>query len=128
MSDKEESILNNENNEPIVYLIGNDNDKNIEIPYRLVTLSPVLVKFIENLENKNDKTVDGNDVYEVKLDNLSSNILNYVKKYLEYKYENETLIKNSKGVSKVADLDIPDFEYPQELSLELLMAADYLNI
>lgn len=128
MSDKEESILNNENNEPIVYLIGNDNEKNIEIPYRLVTLSPVLVKFIENLENKNDKTVDGNDVYEVKLDNLSSNILNYVKKYLEYKYENETLIKNSKGVSKVADLDIPDFEYPQELSLELLMAADYLNI
>ncbi|KAF0268135.1 Elongin-C [Hanseniaspora uvarum DSM 2768] len=128
MSDKEESILNNENNEPIVYLIGNDNDENIEIPYRLVTLSPVLVKFIENLENKNDKTVDGNDVYEVKLDNLSSNILNYVKKYLEYKYENETLIKNSKGVSKVADLDIPDFEYPQELSLELLMAADYLNI
>lgn len=128
MSDKEESILNNENNEPIVYLIGNDNDENIEIPYRLVTLSPILVKFIENLENKNDKTVDGNDVYEVKLDNLSSNILNYVKKYLEYKYENETLIKNSKGVSKVADLDIPDFEYPQELSLELLMAADYLNI
>ncbi|KAF0276654.1 hypothetical protein FOG50_02500 [Hanseniaspora uvarum] len=128
MSDKEESILNNENNDPIVYLIGNDNDENIEIPYRLVTLSPVLVKFIENLENKNDKTVDGNDVYEVKLDNLSSNILNYVKKYLEYKYENETLIKNSKGVSKVADLDIPDFEYPQELSLELLMAADYLNI
>ncbi|KAF0274963.1 hypothetical protein FOG51_00141 [Hanseniaspora uvarum] len=128
MSDKEESILNNENNEPIVYLIGNDNEKNIEIPYRLVTLSPILVKFIENLENKNDKTVDGNDVYEVKLDNLSSNILNYVKKYLEYKYENETLIKNSKGVSKVADLDIPDFEYPQELSLELLMAADYLNI
>ena len=128
MSDKEESILNNENNEPIVYLIGNDNEKNIEIPYRLVTRSPVLVKFIENLENKNDKTVDGNDVYEVKLDNLSSNILNYVKKYLEYKYENETLIKNSKGVSKVADLDIPDFEYPQELSLELLMAADYLNI
>lgn len=125
---KEESILNNENNDPIVYLIGNDNDENIEIPYRLVTLSPVLVKFIENLENKNDKTVDGNDVYEVKLDNLSSNILNYVKKYLEYKYENETLIKNSKGVSKVADLDIPDFEYPQELSLELLMAADYLNI
>jgi len=128
MSDKEESILNNENNDPIVYLIGNDNEKNIEIPYRLVTLSPILVKFIENLENKNDKTVDGNDVYEVKLDNLSSNILNYVKKYLEYKYENETLIKNSKGVSKVADLDIPDFEYPQELSLELLMAADYLNI
>lgn len=128
MSDKEESILNNENNDPIVYLIGNDNDENIEIPYRLVTLSPILVKFIENLENKNDKTVDGNDVYEVKLDNLSSNILNYVKKYLEYKYENETLIKNSKGVSKVADLDIPDFEYPQELSLELLMAADYLNI
>ena len=128
MSDKEESILNNENNEPIVYLIGNDNEKNIEISYRLVTLSPILVKFIENLENKNDKTVDGNDVYEVKLDNLSSNILNYVKKYLEYKYENETLIKNSKGVSKVADLDIPDFEYPQELSLELLMAADYLNI
>ena len=96
MSDKEESILNNENNDPIVYLIGNDNEKNIEIPYRLVTLSPILVKFIENLENKNDKTVDGNDVYEVKLDNLSSNILNYVKKYLEYKYENETLIKNSK--------------------------------
>ncbi|KAL6947937.1 hypothetical protein ACO0OE_001953 [Hanseniaspora uvarum] len=128
MSDKEESILNNENNDPIVYLIGNDNEENIEIPYRLVTLSPILVKFIENLENKNDKTVDGNDVYEVKLDNLSSNILNYVKKYLEYKYENETLIKNSKGVSKVADLDIPDFEYPQELSLELLMAADYLNI
>ena len=128
MSDKEESILNNENNDPIVYLIGNDNDENIEIPYRLVTLSPILVKFIENLEIKNDKTVDGNDVYEVKLDNLSSNILNYVKKYLEYKYENETLIKNSKGVSKVADLDIPDFEYPQELSLELLMAADYLNI
>lgn len=128
MSDKEDSILNNEDNDPIVYLIGSDSDQNIEVPYRLVTLSPVLVKFIENLENKNDKTLEGNDVYEVKLDNLSHNILKYVKKYLEYKYENETLMKNSKGVSKVADLDIPEFEYPQELSLELLMAADYLNI
>ena len=128
MSDREGSILNNEDNDPIVYLIGSDSDKNIEVPYRLVTLSPVLVKFIENLENKNDKTVEGNDVYEVKLDNLSHNILKYVKKYLEYKYENETLMNNSKGVNKVADLDIPEFEYPQELSLELLMAADYLNI
>lgn len=128
MSDKEDSILNNEDNDPIVYLIGSDSDQNIEVPYRLVTLSPVLVKFIENLENKNDKTLEGNDVYEVKLDNLSHKILKYVKKYLEYKYENETLMKNSKGVSNVADLDIPEFEYPQELSLELLMAADYLNI
>ena len=128
MSDRGDSILNNEDNDPIVYLIGSDSDKNIEVPYRLVTLSPVLVKFIENLENKNDKTVEGNDVYEVKLDNLSHNILKYVKKYLEYKYENETLMNNSKGVNKVADLDIPEFEYPQELSLELLMAADYLNI
>lgn len=127
MTSKEDSVLTNEDNDPVVYLKGNDSDENIEIPYRLVTLSPVLVKFIENLENENNKTIEGNDVYEVQLDNLSYNILKYVKKYLEYKYENETLMKNSNNAS-VADLDIPDFEYPQELSLELLMAADYLNI
>lgn len=114
-------------NEPIVYLIGQDGDNiQVEIPYRLATLSSTLVKFIENSDNRNS-TPDGQDIYEVKLEGISNNILGHVKRYLEYKFENESLLKTTKGSSE-ALLDIPDFEYPQDLSLELLMAADYLDI
>ncbi|XBW35814.1 hypothetical protein QEN19_001387 [Hanseniaspora menglaensis] len=123
----EEEIIN-DLNEPLVYLIGQDGaDSHIQIPYRLATLSSTLVKFIEN-SNNTDTTSDGRDIYEVKLDGISTNILTYVKKYLEYKFENESMIKNSNTKASDAMLDIPDFEYPKDLSLELLMAADFLDI
>ena len=132
MSDSE--LANNgssiNTNEPLVYLIGQDCDNEyVEIPYRLATLSSTLVKFIENSDNTNTNS-KGQDIYEVKLDGFGKNILEHVKRYLEYKFENESLIKNSSSNKKSNDvlLDIPEFEYPQDISLELLMAADYLDI
>ncbi|OBA28159.1 hypothetical protein HANVADRAFT_1240 [Hanseniaspora valbyensis NRRL Y-1626] len=122
------SLINT--NEPLVYLIGQDCDNEyVEIPYRLATLSSTLVKFIENSDNTNTNS-KGQDIYEVKLEGFGKNILEHVKRYLEYKFENESLIKNSSSNKKSNDvlLDIPEFEYPQDISLELLMAADYLDI
>ncbi|KAL6925559.1 hypothetical protein ACO0SA_001824 [Hanseniaspora valbyensis] len=132
MSDSElantSSLINT--NEPVVYLIGQDCDNEyVEIPYRLATLSSTLVKFIENSDNTKTNS-EGQDIYEVKLDGFGKNILEHVKRYLEYKFENESLIKNSSSNKKSNEvlLDIPEFEYPQDISLELLMAADYLDI
>lgn len=78
-------------------------------------ISPVLKAIIQGpFKEKN----------EIDLSNISPEVLNKVIEYLELKCK---YVNESNGQE---DYDITNFEFdvPSEISLELLLAADYLNI
>lgn len=56
----------------------------------------------------------------IELSSIDSAVLKKVVEYLEYNLE-------YKGVDKEQE-EVPEFEIPTEMALELLLAADYLNV
>ncbi|CEP61961.1 elongin C LALA0_S04e04566g [Lachancea lanzarotensis] len=87
---------------------------NVEVPIsrEAASVSPVLRSmlsspFIEQQQNK------------IELKDIESHVLQKVAEYLEY---------HQKYIKVSENEDIPDFEVPTEMSLELLLVADYLNI
>lgn len=56
----------------------------------------------------------------IELSSIDSTVLKKVVEYLEYNLE-------YKGVDEEQE-QIPEFEIPTEMALELLLAADYLNV
>ncbi|SCU88248.1 LAFA_0E11562g1_1 [Lachancea sp. 'fantastica'] len=88
------------------------NNVEVTISREAASVSPVLRSmlsspFIEQQENK------------IELKDIDSNVLQKVVEYLEYHQKYITVSENE---------DIPEFEVPTEMSLELLLVADYLNI
>lgn len=83
---------------------------NFEISLEVACVSPVLKAMLESpFQEKKG---------QITLPNISHTILAKVVEYLQYnlKYKDAN------------DEDIPNFEIPPEMSLELLIAADYLNV
>ncbi|KAH3902146.1 elongin C SCDLUD_001959 [Saccharomycodes ludwigii] len=99
-------------NQDLVRLIAKNGDE-YKVSKEIACISPVLKASLDNEDNFMEE-----NEYQVNLMNIESNILNKVVEYLEYKnkYQQEE------------DDEIPQFDIPVELSLELLLAADYLNI
>lgn len=97
--------------EDTVTLVASDGTK-CAISKDAALISPVLKAMIEGPFQENNG--------EVKLPNIGPQIMDKVIEYLELKY------KNIQAGNFEAD-DI-DFQVPPELSLELLLAADYLNV
>ena len=56
----------------------------------------------------------------IELKQFDSHILKKVVEYLNYNFQYSSINED--------DDDIPEFEIPTDMSLELLLAADYLNI
>ena len=94
------------------------NGEEFPISTELASISPIIKADIEMFRAEPDKPV------VVELKEIESNVLSKVIEYLKYKYE---YTKNDDDYNEEAD-DIPAFDIPVEMSLDLLIAADYLNI
>lgn len=97
-----------------ITLIASDGTK-CTITENAAMISPVLKVIIQgSFQEKN----------EIDLPNIDPEVLNKVVEYLELKSK---YLDESNGQE---DYDITNFEFdvPSEISLELLLAADYLNI
>ncbi|KAL6945113.1 hypothetical protein ACO0QE_002558 [Hanseniaspora vineae] len=94
------------------------NGEEFPISTELASISPIIKADIEMSRAEPDKPV------VVELKEIESNVLSKVIEYLKYKYE---YTKNDDDYNEEAD-DIPAFYIPVEMSLDLLIAADYLNI
>ncbi|AMD22579.1 HHL191Wp [Eremothecium sinecaudum] len=88
------------------------NGEEFKIPEQVALQSPTLSKMLSSsfLEQKERRIV---------LSETDGKILSKVIEYLNYVYDNK---------DKDADEDIPEFNVPPEISLELLLVADYLQI
>ncbi|SCV03242.1 LAME_0H08856g1_1 [Lachancea meyersii CBS 8951] len=86
----------------------------VEVPIsrEAASVSPVLRSMLSNpfLEQHQNK---------IELLDIEPHVLQKVVEYLEY-HQRYMLVSE--------DEDIPDFDIPTEMSLELLLVADYLNI
>ncbi|CCE62328.1 hypothetical protein TPHA_0C01720 [Tetrapisispora phaffii CBS 4417] len=95
----------------IITLVSKDNVE-FEVPKEVIIISQTLKAMVDSpfIENSG----------KITLTNFDSPVLAVIVDYLNYnfKYKDEDPTK----------VDIPEFEIPTELSLELLLAADYLNI
>ncbi|CAI4054545.1 hypothetical protein SUVZ_16G2370 [Saccharomyces uvarum] len=95
-----------------VTLVSKDN-KEYEISRSAAMVSPTLKAIIEGSFKESKGRIE--------LKEFDSHILEKIVEYLNYNYKYS-------GVDGDEDEDIPEFEIPTEMSLELLLAADYLNI
>ncbi|CCC69226.1 hypothetical protein NCAS_0C02360 [Naumovozyma castellii] len=93
-----------------VKLVAEDGSEH-ELSIEAASLSPVLTAFLKHPNMKTDPKID--------LSQYSSDILDKVCEYLEYKLKYKDVPDSD---------DIPEFDLPTELSLQLLLVADYLNI
>ncbi|AET38264.1 elongin C Ecym_2544 [Eremothecium cymbalariae DBVPG len=96
--------------EDSVILISSDNIK-FEVARDVIILSPTL----ERMLNSTFLEKEG----QINLSNIEAEILSKAIEYLNYLFK----YKDSEP-----DAEIPQFEVPPEISLELLLAADYLQI
>lgn len=96
-----------------VVLIASDNSR-YEIPLEAAKLSPTLKVMVESPFKEGQEKV-------IELHDIDPAVVKKLIEYLEYnlKYKN---------VEGLIGLDIPEFDVPSEMSLELLLAADYLGI
>ncbi|SCU77516.1 LAMI_0A01420g1_1 [Lachancea mirantina] len=94
-----------------VKLISRDQQE-FTLSNEAAVLSPMLKGMISR------KFAEGQE-HEIRLTEISSEALRLVVNYLEYLQKYQDCAE---------DEDIPEFEVPTEMSLELLLAADYLNI
>ncbi|KAL6941585.1 hypothetical protein ACO0RG_002720 [Hanseniaspora osmophila] len=94
------------------------NGEEFPISTELAKISPIIKADIEMSTSKPNKPV------VIELKEIESNVLSKVIEYLKYKYE---YTKNDDEYNEDAD-DIPAFDIPVDMSLDLLIAADYLNI
>lgn len=95
----------------LVTLVSKD-DKEYEISRSAAMVSPTLKAMIEGLFKESKGRIE--------LKQFDSDILAKVVEYLNYNFKYS-------GISEDDD-EIPEFEIPTEMSLELLLAADYLGI
>lgn len=104
--------MNKENS--TITLIASDGTK-CAISKNAAMISPVLKAIIQGPFQEKD---------EIDLPNIDPEVLYKVIEYLELKFKH---LDESNGQE---DYDITNFEFdvPPEISLELLLAADYLNI
>ncbi|CCD25122.1 elongin C NDAI_0E03050 [Naumovozyma dairenensis CBS 421] len=93
-----------------IKLIG-EGDKEYKVSYEAAMVSPVLKTMLQSPFKENAGKVD--------LTKYSGDTLEKVCEYLEYKLRYQNADETE---------DIPEFDIPTELSVELLMVADYLNI
>ncbi|EDO14738.1 hypothetical protein Kpol_333p8 [Vanderwaltozyma polyspora DSM 70294] len=93
-----------------VVLISKDQIE-FEISKESAILSPTLKTMLEGpFIEKNGK---------IELNDIESEVLSKIIDFLNYKLKYKDVDSNT---------DIPEFEIPTEMSLELLLAADYLQL
>lgn len=94
-----------------VTLISSDNFE-FSISREAAMVSPTLKVMLEGpFKEKNGR---------VELPGIEGNVLAKTVEYLQYNLQYR--------VAKTEQEDIPEFEIPTEMALELLLAADYLNV
>ncbi|QLL34772.1 hypothetical protein HG536_0H01470 [Torulaspora globosa] len=94
-----------------VRLISNDNTE-IEISREAASISSTLKSMLEGPFKESDGRIE--------LPTFDSKVLQKVVEYLEYNLQYHDAADDIE--------DIPEFEIPTEMALELLLAADYLGI
>lgn len=94
----------------IVQIITSDKTE-LSLPLSVAIQSSTLKNILESPFREHDSHI-------IELTQFNTPVMRKVIEYLEYKNQ----YANSE------DDDIPEFNVPPELSLELLLAADYLNI
>ncbi|SCU85104.1 LADA_0D05732g1_1 [Lachancea dasiensis] len=88
------------------------NDAEFTISLEAASISPVLKNMLSSAFMEGHQR-------RVELKEIDPHVLEKVADYLEYRY---------KYIDATEDEDLPEFEVPTEMSLELLLVADYLNI
>ncbi|EJS41383.1 elc1p [Saccharomyces arboricola H-6] len=97
-----------------ITLVSKEN-KEYEISRAAAMVSPTLKAMIEGAFKESKGRIE--------LDQFDSPILEKVIGYLNYNFKYSSVDEDDIG-----DEEIPEFEIPTEMSLELLLAADYLSI
>lgn len=95
---------------PYVTLISSDGHSFI-IPYEAACVAPTIRKMLDPRSNFSE-AVTG----RCRLEIVNGVVLEKICEYLMYNLRNQ------------GEKDVPDMEIPKELCLELLMAADYLDV
>ncbi|KAJ6251645.1 elongin-c [Anaeramoeba flamelloides] len=108
---KEEEKEKEKEDQEIVTLVSND-EKKFELSKDLVLLSGTLKAMLTGHGSFREKQTG-----VIQLKNIRGEVLKYVVEYLKYKKQ----YQNSKK-------EIPQFDIPTEIALELLMAANFLEL
>ncbi|GCF00500.1 elongin C [Zygosaccharomyces mellis] len=103
--------MEGEDVKPTVTLVSSDNME-YSISKEVAMVSPTLRVMLEGpFKEKSGR---------VELPGIEGNVLAKVVDYLQYNLQYKFANKDQE--------DIPEFEIPTEMALELLLAADYLNV
>ncbi|QLG71792.1 hypothetical protein HG535_0C01410 [Zygotorulaspora mrakii] len=94
-----------------IILISSQNEE-VQISREAALISSTLKAMLENPFEKENPHIE--------LHNMDTQVLKKVVEYLEYHLEYQEVDESRE--------DISDFEIPTEMALELLLAADYLNV
>lgn len=94
-----------------VTLISREKDE-FPISREAALVSPTLRIMLEGPFKENEDHIE--------LSSIDSAVLKKVVEYLEYNLEHKEVDREQEQV--------PEFEIPTEMALELLLAADYLNV
>ncbi|KAJ3445870.1 elongin-c [Anaeramoeba flamelloides] len=108
---KEEEKETEKEDKEIVTLVSND-EKKFELSKDLVLLSGTLKAMLTGHGSFREKQTG-----VIQLKNIRGEVLKYVVEYLKYKKKYQ---KSNK--------EIPQFDNPTEIALELLMAANFLEL
>ena len=98
-----------ESTDDVVYLVSKKNQ--YKIPRKAALVSPALKVMLEGPFKEHEDRM-------IELKDMEDDVVAKISEYLTYRWLYDG----------VEDFEIPEFEIPTELSLELLIAADYLNI
>lgn len=94
-----------------ITLVSSQNDE-ILIAREAAMISPTLKAMLESPLKEASGVIE--------LLNMDTNLLKKVAEYLEYNLQYKSTDEDQE--------DVPEFEIPTEMALELLLAADYLNV
>ncbi|KAJ3443442.1 elongin-c [Anaeramoeba flamelloides] len=108
---KEEEREKEKEDQEIVTLVSND-EKKFELSKDLVLLSGTLKAMLTGHGSFREKQTG-----IIQLKNIRGEVLKYVVEYLKYKKKHQDSNK-----------EIPQFHIPTEIALELLMAANFLEL